>query len=79
MKFIISCKAPLRLAVVALMHSILFAVSIFNSASLETDLTSHPKTHQHFIASDEAEHLFGIGDAILIVLNDPQGSTMHLQ
>ncbi|MEA4865708.1 MAG: MMPL family transporter [Sphaerochaeta sp.] len=75
MEFIVSlAKRPFTMLLLILMLSILFAVSIFNSANLETDLTEYmPKTHPAFIASDEAEHLFGIGDAILIVLEDTQG------
>ncbi|MDD3423769.1 MMPL family transporter, partial [Sphaerochaeta sp.] len=75
MKFIISlAKRPYVLLCILLMLSILLAFSIYNSASLETDLSEYmPKTHPAFIASDNAEQLFGIGDAILIVLEDTQG------
>ena len=75
MKFILAlAKRPYALLLGLLMLSILFAVSIFNSASLETDLTEYmPKTHPAFVASDDSEQLFGIGDAILIVLEDKRG------
>ena len=75
MKFILSlAKRPFALLLLILLLSIVFVVSIVNSASLETDLSEYmPKTHPAFIASDDAEQLFGIGDAILIVLEDAQG------
>lgn len=52
MKFIISlAKRPYVLLCILLMLSILLAFSIYNSASLETDLSEYmPKTHPAFIA-----------------------------
>ncbi|MFA5447818.1 MAG: MMPL family transporter [Sphaerochaeta sp.] len=67
-------KKPYLLFVLLLLLAVIFGFSIANSASLETNLSEYmPKTHPAFIFSDEAEELFGIGDSILIVLEDPSG------
>lgn len=66
-------KRPLVLLFTILSLSLIFLLSIATNASLETDLDTYmPSTHPAFVSSDEAESLFGIEDAILIVVEHPQ-------
>ncbi|MGE4453225.1 MAG: RND family transporter [Sphaerochaeta sp.] len=65
-------KRPFLLLLGIVGLSVIFVLSIANNAALETDLNEYmPKTHPAFVASDEAESLFGINDAILIVVEHP--------
>lgn len=65
-------KRPLVLMLLVLALTIVFVFSIAQNADLETDLDEYmPKTHPAFVASDEAQELFGINDAILIVVEHP--------
>lgn len=75
MRFFTSfAKRPFLLLLAVLVLSSIFVISIANNAVLETDLDEYmPKTHPAFMASDEAESLFGIKDAILIVVEHPEG------
>nr|WP_319474291.1 MMPL family transporter [uncultured Sphaerochaeta sp.] len=75
MRFFTSfAKRPFLLLLAVLVLSSIFVISIANNAVLETDLDEYmPKTHLAFMASDEAESLFGIKDAILIVVEHPEG------
>ncbi len=67
-------KRPFLLLFTVLILSLIFVLSIANNAVLETDLDEYmPKTHPAFMASDKAESLFGIKDAILIVVEHPEG------
>ena len=67
-------KRPFLLIVVLVALVGIFGFSIARSAQLETNLSEYmPKNHPAFVFSSEAEETFGIGDAILIVLEDPQG------
>lgn len=67
-------KRPLTLMLLLLALTIGFVFSIAQNADLETDLDEYmPKTHPAFVASDEAQELFGINDAILIVVEHPSG------
>ncbi len=75
MKFFNSLsKRPFLLIVALLLLALLFVTSMAKTATLETNLNEYmPKTHPAFVFSTEAEELFGIGDSILIVLEDPAG------
>lgn len=74
MKFFTTlAKRPFLVLALILALTVVFVLSIAQNASLETDLNEYmPKTHPAFIASDEAENLFGIKDAILLVVEHPQ-------
>lgn len=70
--FIALAKRPITIMLLLSALTVGFGVSIAQNADLETDLDEYmPKTHPAFVASDEAQELFGITDAILFVVEHP--------
>lgn len=64
---------PKIVAVVMLAVLIVLGLSIARRASLETNLEKYmPASHPAFVASDEAEEMFGITNAILIAIEHPE-------
>jgi len=66
-------KRPRTLGLSLLVLALIFGWQIVGNARLETDLDAYmPSDHPAFVASDAAEELFGISDAVLIVIEHPQ-------
>ena len=66
-------KRPRTVGLTLLVLALFFGWQIAGNAKLETDLDEYmPSGDPAFIASDEAEELFGIKDGILVVIEHPE-------
>jgi uncharacterized protein len=66
-------KHPRSVGAVLLALILIFSWQIAGSARLETNLDEYmPSEHPAFMASGELEELFGITDAVLLVIEHPQ-------